>query len=276
MPTFPDFLAIANSQFSTAVVGSLAGAFAGAYAAQRIAVRAKVRDEIVREVRSMNAAIALSAGVASSAFNLKSQHVGGIYATYIAEKERFQTWAAKRATGEIQGTVRFELRLDLRTTPALSTPIDALSPLVYGSISTIGRPLNLCAALVAAVQNLNIAVAQRSRLVETFKTGQVPAGADLVSFYLGVPYGGGHVNQEFGDYLAGMASYLDDIIFFSTQLCADLTEYGEELLERHRRDFKRGALSVSRTDFSEQRAAGLFPDLSRFQTWFTGFLKREP
>jgi hypothetical protein len=257
-------------------VGSLAGAYAGAYAAQKIALRAKVRDEVVREVRNLNAAISLAAGVASSAFNLKAQHIVDIHATYVAERERFAVWTKKRSTGEVQGDGRFELKLDLRTAPTLNTPIDVLSPLVYGSVSATGRPLNLCAALAGAIQNLNVAIAQRSQLIETIKAGQLPAGADLVSLYLGLPYGGGHVNQEFGDYLAGIASYVDDVIFFSTQLCADLTKYGEELITRHKKNFKLGTLSVSRTDFSEQQAAHLLPDESRYQTWFTGFQKREP
>lgn len=270
-----DLIAIANSEFTTALVGSLAGAFAGAYAAQKIALRAKLRDEVIRDIRNVNAAISLAAGIASSAFNLKSQHVRPMFAAYVAEKERFKNWSPKLAAGEIKGDARYELKVDLRTAPTLSTPISALSDLVYGYISATGRPLSLCAALTAAVERLNQTVEQRNRMIESFKGGTLPAGSDVVSLYFGLPYGEGHVNEEFGDHLSGMNSYLDDAIFFSTQLCADLTEHGEQILKRHKRAFKAKELNVSRTDFSAQRAAKLVPDDRLYETWFTGFQKRD-
>jgi len=262
-----------NSNFTTALVGSLAGAFAGAYAAQKIAVRAKLRDDVSRDLASLNAAISLASSIASTAFNLKSQHVGPMLSSYLTEKHRFEEWISKRKTGAIQGNTKYDLRIDLRTMPTANTPTAALSGLVYGQVQIVGRPLNLCAALVSAVDNLNAAIQQRARYIEMFKAGALPDGAGVTELYLGLPYGQGHVNQEFGDNLSAIHSYVDDVIFFSTQLCADLTSSGEELRSKHKRILKPSSVSVIRTDFSEQQAGGLMPNLESYQSWFAGFKK---
>ena len=57
---------LANSAFFASLVAALAGAFAGAFAAQRIAERGKHREELLREIRNTNAAIAVAYGPTGS------------------------------------------------------------------------------------------------------------------------------------------------------------------------------------------------------------------
>ena len=82
----------ANSAFSTSLVGALAGAYFGARSAQRVAERGKVRDELTKEIRNVNAAIALSFGIANSMLALKKQHVAALKNDYDTERQRHEDY----------------------------------------------------------------------------------------------------------------------------------------------------------------------------------------
>ncbi|MGH8730204.1 MAG: hypothetical protein ACREVF_00660 [Burkholderiales bacterium] len=108
----------ANSAFITALLGSLAGAFAGAAAAQRIAERSKHREELLREIRNTNAAIALAFGVCNTLLALKKQHVKSLKESYDAQKAALLEFQRKRKAGEIQQDVAFDFNADNANAPA--------------------------------------------------------------------------------------------------------------------------------------------------------------
>jgi bifunctional pyridoxal-dependent enzyme with beta-cystathionase and maltose regulon repressor activities len=82
-----------NSNFITSLVGALAGAGAGALAAQHIVERSKLRDELLREMRNTNAAIALAFSVTNTFLALKHQHIKALKENFdkqLAELEDFK------------------------------------------------------------------------------------------------------------------------------------------------------------------------------------------
>ena len=267
--------AFANSAFTTSLVGALAGAFAGARAAQLIAERGKLRDETSKQIRDVNAAMVLSFTIVNDVLALKKQHVREMSSTYNSEVERYKEYKAKRLTGQIQGNVPYELKLDLRTFPTGISPIAVLQEIVFSKTGATGRPLSLASSLSSSLANLNVAIARRNELIEDFKRDRLPQGANIVSMYLGLPYEGGHVNQEYGDIVSGIASYTDDAIFFSHLLCQDLRAHGLKVVETHKKLFKDAPLRVNEIDFRKAEEGGLLPAKDDYNTWFEAFVERK-
>lgn len=267
-----DVLALANSAFATSLVGALAGAFAGAYMAQRIAERGKQREELLRELRCVNAAIALTSEIVNTLLALKTPHVSSINAAYQAERARHKEYMAKRATGQIQGNMPFPLQVDFRYTPTISTPVEMLQDLVFGKISATGRPLHLAASLPEALRSLNASIARRNEIIEYFKARHSPASADLVSMYLGLPDAEGRVSQEYGDAVSGITSFTDNAIFFSQLLCRDLRDYGQGISDRLEKLLKAKPPQVYEVDFSKAKADKLIPEDEDYASWFTAFV----
>ena len=263
----------ANSAFSTPLVGALAGAYFGARSAQRVAERGKVRDELTKEIRNVNAAIALSFGIANSMLALKKQHVAALKNDYDTERQRHEDYLAKRKTGQIQGNSPFVLKADFKTMPAVTHPLPVLQDIVFGRLSAVGRPLNLVASLGEVVENLNTSIAQRNELIEMFKTGRFPPGASIADMYLALPYGGGHVNQQYPDLVNAISSYTEHAIFFTHLLCKDLREYGSEVAETFKKRFKYSTPRVTEVDFKQVEASGQLPSADEYKTWFTAFQK---
>lgn len=263
--------AFGNSAFTTSLVGALSGAFAGAVAAQHVANSSKLRDELTKEVRNINAAITLAFSVVNGGLAIKKQHVRTLKAAYDDEVARHADYSIKRAAGLIQGNTPYELRADFRSLPIVSPPVAILQEVVFSRLSTTGRPLSLVASLAEAVESLNASIAKRNELIELFKEGQFPKGADLPSLYLGLPYAEGHLNQEYGDTVKAIAQYTDDAIFFSHLLCHDLREYGLKVVERNKGTLKGLPLRITEVDFKDAQENKLLPADKEYATWFTAF-----
>jgi hypothetical protein len=122
---------IANSAFTTSLVGALAGAYAGAYAAQKITARNKARAEFQAQIRNTNAAITLSYMVFNAAIGLKGQQTKVLCDAYFKKKTELERFIEKRRTGDISLNIPFEFQADLRVIPFPAVPIDALRSLLY-------------------------------------------------------------------------------------------------------------------------------------------------
>ena len=73
------------------------------------AERSKVRDDLVKEIRNVNAATALSFGIVNGMLELKKQHVAQLKSSHNDDLQRHQEYMAKRETGEIQGNAPYAL-----------------------------------------------------------------------------------------------------------------------------------------------------------------------
>lgn len=264
----------ANSAFITALIGSLAGAFAGAIAAQRIAERSKHREELLREIRNTNAAIAVAFGICNSLLALKKQHVKGLKARFDTQKIELEEFQKKRKTGEIQGNAPFIFRADLRTLQAQSLPTDTLRAVVFERLSLVGRPLNLVMTLTQTAQSLGESLEKRNSLIEGYKSEFAQNAQDLVPRYFGLPYDGSHVNLDYPGTIEAISNQTDDGIFFSNLLCKDLYIHGSQLLDVYKKKFKKDPPRISEVDFSAATAAGLMPDEKDYRDWVTAFVKK--
>ena len=78
-----------GSSFFITIFGALVGAFAGAWAAQRSARNSKRRDELVAEIRVVNAGVILSHTVFVSTLSARQEYIDPARERYDAEKVRY-------------------------------------------------------------------------------------------------------------------------------------------------------------------------------------------
>jgi hypothetical protein len=264
-----------NSSFFTALIGSLAGAFAGAIAAQRIVERSKAREELLQKILSTNAALSVAFSIISSLLSLKKQHVKALKETFESDRAAIKEHKRKRLIGQIQGNAEYRFTADFRSIPQTTLPTLVLQDLVFFKAGVMGRPLALVSAIQEAVALLNGSIIQRNLLIEKFKLSAFEAGADNVSLYFGLPYGGGHLNQEYPDSISAISSYVDDGIFFTHLLAADLQNHGNLLLTDFRKRFRGKSPRVTELHFDKAAEDDLMPSIARYEDWLKSFSKHE-
>lgn len=267
------FLEVLNSSFSTSLVGSLAGAFGGAYAAQKIADRAKLKDQILSELRHLNAAVAISFGVTNTALMAKGQHILPLFDEYVAEIERYRTREQTGVAAGVRGV--YELRMNLVTIPHLSIATDSLKGLVLSSVQVSSKVINLFTSLEDYLNQLNNAIDYRHRLIQDIREGKLPQGAGPEHIYLGIPFGNGHSSVEYGATLDAMRQYVDNVIFYSATLAQELFDRGKVLQEEYRKRFSDPAPDVSSIDLSIAKERGLWPSEEKYADWLSAFQKAE-
>lgn len=263
-----------NSNFSTALLGSLAGALAGAVAAHRIVERSKRREELIKEIRNTNAAAMVGFSICNAALRLKTQHVEPLYKQFLNDKASLENFYQQRASGQISKDSPFHFVADLKTFAAPILPTETLKELVFDRISVHGRPLSLVSQLVDSSQGLRTAIEKRDVLVERFKDGSV-SQAELPMYYFGLTLGGGHINQEYPDLISAIHSHVNDIAFFSALLCDDLVAHGNLLVEAFGKRIGKGAPKISQVDFSRPREKGLIPPEAEYIEWINAFVKQD-
>lgn len=274
MADFNVLLEVLNSSFSTSLVGSLAGAFGGAYAAQKIADRAKFKDQILSELRHLNAAVAISFGVTNTALMAKGQHILPLFDEHAAEIQRYR---AMEQTGVGAGinTAVYELRMNLVTIPRLSIAIDSLKNLVLSYVHVSSKAINLLTSLEDYLNQLNNAIDYRYKLIQDIREGRLPKGARPEHIYLGIPFGNGHSSAEYGATLDAMRQYVDNVIFYSATLAQELSDRGKVLQKEYRRRFRDPAPDVSGIDLSIAKKRGLWPSEEKYADWLSAFQAAE-
>lgn len=256
-----------NSNFTAA----LAGAFAGALAAQKIGDRAKQREELLREIRNINAAISISFAITNTGLSLKKQYIKDIYDTFTAKKTELEKILRQRAANPQEPPPIFEFRADFRSLQMPLVPIDVLRTQVYEGISVTSRPLSLVATLSGVLADLEKTIQARNLFIERFRSLGPGGEAQLPSLYFGLPYGGGHVNTEHSDLIENLSRLTDDVIFFSELLIKDLMEHGAHILDQYKKLGKVKKEKISSVDFTEARQLGLMPDEENYLNWLRGF-----
>jgi hypothetical protein len=262
------FSDILNANFTVAVIGGLTGSFAGAWGAQHIVERARRREEMLRELRSANAAIMVCFSVCNSALALKHQHVQPMYEQFDKENHQLQEFYRRRAAGELPPDSQFEFPADLRVFPAITSPMDTLKSLVFERISAYGRPLALLAVLDQSLIGLRETMEKRDHLVQRFLSGAVKK-QEFPHYYFGLRLPSGDTNQEYSDTVKAIHSYTDDIIFFSSMLCSDLVKHGENIRAELVKTSGKNVPKVSKADFSG--AKNLMPSEDEYTDWVKAF-----
>lgn len=263
----------ANSAFLTSLVGALAGAFAGATAAQKIAERSKLRDELLREMRNTNASIALAFALCNSLLALKKQHIRGLKEGHDAQSAELIEFKRKRLAGEVSLTQPIEFVFNLFSIQLQPLETETLKTIVFERLTIVGRPLNLVVTLAQTLEGLAESVQRRNDLIAGYKARGTP-GTELVNDYFGLPLSDGQINLDYPETLKAIYDQTDDGIFFSSLLCKDLQEHGEEIAARFKKTFNDSPPNISECDFTTVLTGNLMPDEANYADWERGFVKK--
>jgi hypothetical protein len=263
-----------NSNIAVAVVGGFAGAIGGALGAQRIVERSQKREAGLKELRYTNAAIMVAHTICNAALALKKQHVQPMREDFIKLRADLDAFKARRDAKQIAPDVEFHLQMDMRTYPAPIVPIETLKHVVFQELSVVGRPLALVSVIEQSLIGLSSAIAKRDQLIQRFASGEIPENKHA-HYYFGLPLQGGHINQEYPDLVEAIYSYVDDLAFFSHQLCSDLMKHGAKVREAlTTKKLSKQVPQVSEADFSGPLKSGLIPPDSQYSDWVKAFVER--
>jgi hypothetical protein len=260
-----------NSVFFTAIAGSLAGAFAGPRSAQKIAEKARNKEELLKEIRNTNAATMIAVSIWNSLVEAKKQHIKSLKNQFDRQRALAQEALARQQAG--QGGA-YDFHADFRTLPILNLPLAILQAQIFEKLSLHGRPIVLTTTLIQSVDGLNTAIIKRNQLVEFYKASSLMPN-QLLELYFGFRHNGGLLNQEYPDSMEAIYRKADDGIFFSAQLCNELSEHGDKISAAFKKQFGKGSPRIIKPDFSKIKEADLMPNDDNYSTWFSMFVKRE-
>lgn len=263
---------VLNSSFAIAFIGAVAGAYAGAVAAHRSIVKAQEKNEMLKEIRSVNAAIVVSLSICNTLLGLKAQIIQPLFDRFSRDRNAFRAALEERRNGQ-GGSTPFHVQMDFTSFTVPLLPMDALKELIYQRVSAHGKPLSLVGQIEAAAAGLLSAVDRRDQIAESFKRNP-PKNNELPFAYFGEPLGSGQTHREYADVLEVLRSYTNDVIWFSSHLCDELVKYGRSRSKQFAERFGKGSPGISEPDFKEPRENGLIPSDNEYSSWLKWISER--
>lgn len=197
-----------------------------------------------------------------------------MYEEFLKQREALELFKAKRTKGEVPPNAEHRIGADLRIYPAPTTAMETLKGLVFKEISAYGRALALVSVLDQSLVGLSEAIKKRDTWVQSFSSGAIP-NQQFQHYYFGLVLPTGDTNQEYPDLVYAIHSYTDDVIFFSSLLCADLMKHGTAIRKALKKLSKQNVPRVSTADFSGPRASGLIPPDNQYSDWINGFKEQD-
>jgi len=136
-----------NSSLASSLVVAFTGSLFGAYTAKRIAERAKLKDDLLKEIRNINAASIIAFGITNSHIAIKKQHVRGLYKRFHDKRQELIDIRNKNERGELKQKVVFNFQADFESLAPLAQPIGALQNLIFDKLTSTGKVALLAATL---------------------------------------------------------------------------------------------------------------------------------
>ncbi len=256
-----------------AIIIPLSASFFGAWTAQRIAERNRSRDDILKEIRSTNAAISLAMSVCNTAMAIKRQQVATVKRDFDQAKANFVEHVRQRQTGQIQGNTPYRFTLPLMTLPTPKFAIDSLRGVVLDRITVLGRAIHLTLELAEFAPRLVACMEARNQLVEGIKKAGGVNSDEAAHRLFGLSLADGQHDLTFEHTLSGIVTITDDIVFFSHRLCKDLQKHGHWLVDKYRKRFGGSFPHIVDIDFSERIADGTIPPATQYADYMTKFME---
>ena len=264
-------LGVLNSQFFSSLMGALFGALAGATAAHRIAQKSKEKENLLEQLRSTNSALMSSYMICNAYLLLKDQQVKDLYLTFSKKREEYE----KIISGEAKSPT-FEYQADFIRVVLPKIPLNILNEQVYRKLNLNGRPVAATAQIDNTIASLESVIDTRDFVIQSFRESPEMDAEMKANLYFGFPLPGGATNTEYADALRGIATYVDDVIFFSKLLCDDLAEHGQKTRLRLQEKYGEEPPKVNKVDLSGAEDKGLIPDLEQYSEWIEGYKTLEP
>ncbi|MGM4926007.1 hypothetical protein AB8A31_24110 [Tardiphaga sp. 804_B3_N1_9] len=243
--------------FLTAAIGALFGAW--------VTSRSQKKKEIVAELRALRAAQALCFAVVNKALAIKSQHVRSL-------KENFDSVFAAFTDYQRNPQGTFNANLDLQTLSQTTFATPALEKTLFEKCFLGGRSIATVVALCESADDLKRTIDLRNELTKEFR-GKAPTGhLEKLSFYLGLPSGGGQ-DTRWKDCVHALYAQTDDCIFFGRQLGDRIIEAEHALRANYRWRYRLPGKKIGPPNWDIAKKAGLIPPDSNYRDWVKGFKK---
>ncbi len=263
---------VLNSDFVRSLLVAFTGALFGALTAKRIAERTKLKDDLLKEIRNLNAASVVAHSIANAHLALKKQHVKQMYETFVAKRDELNEKRAQLAAGVPSERVPFEIVFDLQSVAPLTQPILPLQTLIFDRVSATAKAIMLMGVLSQTYESLNDTLTTRNGLIETWRQRALPQD-QILPLYFGLPRVGG-IDQTYPTLVDAAYSYADDVICFSKMLGDELAGQASEAKKRFERHFPRAERPLLTTvEFPE--IGGLMPPREKFTDFGRMFRERE-
>lgn len=260
-----------DSNFVTSLIGSLAGAAGGAFAAQHLGDKSKKTEELIKEIRSVNVAISLAAGICETYIHFKTQLLLPVLKNFNAEKARLSDLNKIRATEPHRRIPETHLVCDLRSFHPFTPPTDSLMSLAQEKITPKPRATIMISRLKEVVDQHNHTISERNKIIGRMQADQNSDDEDRKNFYFGLPLRNGNLNTEYPDTLNALVELTDTLIFFSSQINDDLFKHGVELIKQYKNLGGEIPVKSTKIDFDNARKSGLIPSNEGFKDWFEKF-----
>ena len=235
-----------------AIVSTFISAFAGTWGAQMIAEHIATRKELLAEIRSVNAALALSFNITNTFVAIKKQHVQQLFEEYEALRMRHQTFPKDGS--------EFKVFMDLRELTAPFCPVNELRGIMLEKLSPSIKALMAVTPLVQSVEDISEVMRGRNAWIAQLRASKLN-DVQKIAFYLGFEFAPGQTDIRYQSYMVAMKEKTDDCIMFPIIISKSLKIYGQELRKRYGND----APEIISGDF--QKNAKYLPDLNNYKDW---------
>jgi hypothetical protein len=243
------------------VASAFIGAVVGGFSTQLFAKWNRESEDLLKEVRSANAACTMAYSITDSFITMKRDITKPLLDNFMSEKERYEV-AGRNFIPGVSAPV--EIKFDLGTFKLTRTPSTHLQDIVYKSISAPTRAISAMAVLDRTIAGLNDFHEQRNALCEEFRLKRPHAHN-----YFGIQKGD-FTDARYSTAVTSIASYTDDAIFLSKLLGDDLRKYANRLKANLPERLKSKAPIITSADFS--KAADIIPDPENYPHWQTMFI----
>lgn len=263
----------ANSNFAVAFVGSLAGAAGGAFAVYTIGDRAKARDQLLGEIRAVISSLEILLGICNVLFNVKEQYVIDMKRDYEERLSRAQKHYLLTITKQIPaGTPLVLGQMDAHLFDPPRIRVDALEKLLLENMSIRGKAVPLFTVLTQSIETMNRLIAARNQLINDLKPTPLSKQIPLL---FGLPVNG-NIDNTYGNYITGIASSVNDCLFFGTSLVEELKKYGESIRKRYKKRFRGVVPGIPDLRFRIAEQGGLMPSANDYPSWQSMFVAKIP
>jgi hypothetical protein len=243
---------------------TLAAAFAGAYGAQIILEKNKNEERIIREIRNINASIALALTICNHVCSFKKQYVCELKENFSKNRSIVMQALDYRTPNESSKPQR--IRADIQIFQQLSLPTKVLQEKIFGELSVQGRIPVLVTMLVNSIEVLNGSIKLRNEWIKSFRSSAHLPGA-MEFLYFGLPDQNGQTDTTYACLIDGIFAQTNDSIYYSKILCEDLSKYGEKV----RVELGQKAPKVSKFDFTKIERGSIFPSQDDYADWHRAF-----
>jgi hypothetical protein len=244
---------------------ALFGAIAGAVGAQWLGDRTEKRKALIEELRSTNAAINVTYTIANTYCNLKNQHGRPMKQRFDDLRRALDDFKKARKEGNIGKDVLFRFDADFEALIPPYVPVDTLKTLLFEKVTLTGRPLSFVVFLVQSIGDLNASIELRNDMIKECQAKSPIPEDELAPLYFGLRNKHGHIDRRFASSLENLVTKLDDSIFLSTKIVADLETHGKAI----KKALGNKKASVTTIDFTKAKEQGLVPDDAAYKDWMS-------